>query len=241
MTYLCKIQLTLPPTFHLLFWLLSHFHMPCGSQLSKYVFSADQACYLESLLLAFVCKIDPSLKGHSKEATQWKKDKLWEIKAHLLFTGSNALLTSDISEAEWDLVCPVLGGISCELMFMTGSHLAFHQLFNNKMKRSTGNTASAGTTVDKKNAASINTILHTKFLFSGNISAWNLFAEEKEAELMKLAQSIQHETSLNHGAACNQALKVLWEDTDQAIWEEKVKELARDTATDMVLMICSSA
>ena len=52
--------------------------------------------------------------------------------------------------------------------------------------------------------------------------------EEKQAELIKLAHSIQNETSLNLGAACNKALKVLWEDADQAIWEVKVGNLTRD-------------
>jgi hypothetical protein len=94
------------------------------------------------------------------------------------------------------------------------------------------------TAADKKVESSVDKLLRAQIVFNGDLPARELFASENEVALLVRTKEVQsRRAGLNAGAARNIALKELWSEADQEVWEKQAEGLAGDIHMYAILLV----
>ncbi|KAF8162107.1 hypothetical protein BJ912DRAFT_1069019 [Pholiota molesta] len=141
---------------------------------------------------------DPTYAGRNAKVTAWKQQKAAELIDEPLF--------EDLDPAE------------TQQKWQEAIMRVFGNFFNSSIKR-------RKPTEPKKAAGANNRGL---VVFTGQISPKSLFAMEHREAITTLYKSICAKEKLPGGAAKNKATSQLWEQADQALWEQKANDCAND-------------
>lgn len=110
-------------------------------------------------------------------------------------------------------------------------------LRNSTVSASDCTTATAGTSDNNKR---LQKVLRALVIFSGDAPARDLFAEDMVDEITKTAKEVSRKDPLlPAGAARNKALKKLWDNADQSIWDAKAASFAEDIEAYVQLPVLS--
>lgn len=198
---------------------------------TKYSFTPAQLHHIHSFFPEFeaqVRKLDPDHKGNCKKLTQWKHSVASQLLDEELFED---LDMSSNSPDSWKDVSLIIINVAIEILLIHLCLKAISRQFSNYFSHHIKTKASKGTPSSlepHKKAYSSVTQARPFIIFSGSVSARQLFIFENNDAITTLYKKISKESKLPGGGARQQAIQKLWSNANQTEWEDKAQALHDD-------------